>query len=140
MNIEGLGRELYPQLSLWDTAKPYLEKWHQDRYMPKNMLDQLRQYAPQWLEQLPQLPDKVFDNLNQGASLNRLLSQQQAQLNAVSGELKGRRVRKKRWLAGSLAVACGFVVSQPALLASMVAIPPLGIGLFVIGATLLLLP
>jgi ubiquinone biosynthesis protein len=140
LNIEGLGRELYPELSLWDTAKPYLEKWHQDRFMPKNIIEQLRQYAPQWLEQLPQVPDMVFESLNQGSNLNDLVSGQQTQLNNVRAELKTEHKRSKRLLAGIIAIAAGMVVAQPQILASIAALPPLSIGLFVVAAIVLLRP
>jgi ubiquinone biosynthesis protein len=140
LNIEGLGRELYPELSLWDTAKPYLEKWHQDRYMPKNIIEQLRQYAPQWLEQLPQVPDMVFENLNKGSNLNDLVSGQQTQLNKVRGELIAQRQGKKRVLTAAVAIAAGLVVAQPQILASVMALPPLSIGLFIIAAVILLRP
>jgi ubiquinone biosynthesis protein len=140
LNIEGLGRELYPELSLWDTAKPYLEKWHQDRYMPKNIIEQLRQYAPQWLEQLPQVPDMVFESLNQGGNLNDLVGGQQAQLNKVRGELTTERQHRKRLLTGTVVIAAGLAIAQPQILASITALPPLSIGLFIIAAVILLRP
>lgn len=65
LNIEGLGRQLYPELDLWDTAKPYLERWLVERYSPKNALEQLKKHGPGWLEQLPQLPDQILARLNQ---------------------------------------------------------------------------
>jgi predicted unusual protein kinase regulating ubiquinone biosynthesis (AarF/ABC1/UbiB family) len=46
LNIEGLGRQLYPQLNLWDTAKPFLEKWIAERYSPQSMVRRLQQHAP----------------------------------------------------------------------------------------------
>jgi ubiquinone biosynthesis protein len=140
LNIEGLGRELYPELSLWDTAKPYLEKWHQDRYMPKNIIEQLRQYAPQWLEHLPQVPDMVFESLNQGGNLNDLVGGQQAQLNKVRGELTAERQHRKRLLTGTVVIAAGLAIAQPQILANITALPPLSIGLFIIAAVILLRP
>ncbi len=65
LNIEGLGRQLYPQLNLWDTAQPFLENWVQERYSPQSMMRRLQRQAPSWLEQLPQLPDVVLENLQQ---------------------------------------------------------------------------
>jgi ubiquinone biosynthesis protein len=63
LNIEGLGRQLYPQLNLWDTAKPFLERWIAERYSPQNMVRRLQHHAPSWLEQLPQLPEAVMESL-----------------------------------------------------------------------------
>src|SRR5665647_690975 len=46
LNIEGLGRQLDPDLDLWNTAKPFLEKWMVDQLGPKKLIDQLRNEAP----------------------------------------------------------------------------------------------
>ncbi|MDH5229473.1 MAG: ubiquinone biosynthesis regulatory protein kinase UbiB [Gammaproteobacteria bacterium] len=64
LNIEGLGRELNPELDLWQTAKPFLENWMLDRAGPKAVLKSLRQQFPGWLEQLPQVPDLVYNALS----------------------------------------------------------------------------
>ncbi len=63
LNIEGLGRQLYPQLNLWDTAMPFLERWLTERYSPQTLVRKLQHHAPSWLEQLPQLPEVVMENL-----------------------------------------------------------------------------
>jgi ubiquinone biosynthesis protein len=63
LNIEGLGRQLYPDLDLWQTAQPYLEQWLKDRYSPKSMFKQLKRYAPDWLEHFPQIPPMIFQVL-----------------------------------------------------------------------------
>lgn len=68
LNIEGLGRQLYPELNLWDTAKPFLERWLADRYAPQTLLRRLQQEAPFWLETLPRVPDLVIKNLQAGQS------------------------------------------------------------------------
>ncbi|HBO11322.1 MAG TPA: ubiquinone biosynthesis regulatory protein kinase UbiB, partial [Halieaceae bacterium] len=65
LNIEGLGRQLYPALNLWDTAQPFLEKWVQDRYSPQSMIKRIQHHAPGWLEQLPRVPDAVLENLRE---------------------------------------------------------------------------
>ena len=65
LNIEGLGRELYPELNLWDTAKPFLEQWIADRYSLQNVSQRLQQEAPALLETLPLLPDLILNRLRQ---------------------------------------------------------------------------
>jgi ubiquinone biosynthesis protein len=65
LNIEGLGRELYPELNLWDTAKPFLEQWIADRYSLQNVGQRLQQDAPALLETLPLLPDLILNRLRQ---------------------------------------------------------------------------
>ena len=56
LNIEGLGRELDPDLDLWKTAKPYLERWMGDQVGVRGMLDRLKAEAPRYAHILPQLP------------------------------------------------------------------------------------
>ncbi|MDA8786275.1 ubiquinone biosynthesis regulatory protein kinase UbiB [Porticoccaceae bacterium] len=63
LNIEGLGRQMYPQLDLWTTAQPFLEKWLKDRYSPKSIFKQFKRHGPDWLEHLPQIPPLIFQAL-----------------------------------------------------------------------------
>ena len=63
LNIEGLGRQLDPDLDLWHTAKPFLEKWMLDQIGPKKLLDELRNEAPRYAKVLPELPRLLFDFL-----------------------------------------------------------------------------
>jgi ubiquinone biosynthesis protein len=61
--IEGLGRQLYPDLDLWSTAKPFLEKWLRDQIGPKAFINQLRENIPFFAEQLPHMPKLMYDVL-----------------------------------------------------------------------------
>jgi len=61
--IEGLGRQLYPDLDLWATAKPFLEKWLKDQIGPRAFLKQLKENRPFIAEQLPHLPRLLFEVL-----------------------------------------------------------------------------
>lgn len=65
LNIEGLGRQLYPQLDLWQTAMPFLERWMQNRYHPKNIFAEIRKHGPGWLEKMPEVPELLFDAAQQ---------------------------------------------------------------------------
>lgn len=62
-NIEGLGRQLYPELDLWITAKPFLERWIKQQLGVKALWRKIRDNAPYWAERLPDLPDLVWENL-----------------------------------------------------------------------------
>jgi ubiquinone biosynthesis protein len=67
LNIEGLGRQLYPQLDLWQTAQPILEAWFKRQVSPKQVYKQLKQEWPDLAQQLPHLPALVHDALQQTA-------------------------------------------------------------------------
>jgi ubiquinone biosynthesis protein len=88
LNIEGLGRQLDPDLDLWRSAKPYLERWMNEQVGWRGLLRALRQEAPFWASTLPQLPRLAHRALSQdrlgelGATLERL-----AQENARRNDL-----------------------------------------------------
>jgi len=56
LNVEGLGRQLYPELDIWQTASPVLRQWMRDRLRPRNVLRELRRGLPDALEILKALP------------------------------------------------------------------------------------
>ncbi|ART80698.1 ubiquinone biosynthesis regulatory protein kinase UbiB [Oceanisphaera avium] len=63
--VEGVGRQLYPQLDLWKTAKPFLEEWMQQQVGYKAVINAMKEKAPFWAEKLPELPELVYDALRQ---------------------------------------------------------------------------
>jgi len=65
LNIEGLGRQLDPDLDLWSTAKPFLEQWMLDQVGPQRLWRELKAQAPQYAKLLPQLPRLLHDYLQQ---------------------------------------------------------------------------
>jgi ubiquinone biosynthesis protein len=56
LNIEGLGRQLDPELDLWSTAKPFLERWMMEQLGPQKLMDELRVQAPRYAKLVPELP------------------------------------------------------------------------------------
>lgn len=65
LNIEGLGRDLDPDLDLWSTARPFLEKWMLDQVGPAKLLAQLKAEAPGYAKLLPALPRLLAEFLKQ---------------------------------------------------------------------------
>ncbi|WP_137168165.1 ubiquinone biosynthesis regulatory protein kinase UbiB [Salinimonas lutimaris] len=63
--IEGLGRQLYPQLDLWKTAKPFLENWMKEQVGVGAMMSKIKANLPYWSEKLPDMPDLLHDSLQQ---------------------------------------------------------------------------
>ncbi|MCF7530412.1 ubiquinone biosynthesis regulatory protein kinase UbiB [Neisseria lisongii] len=59
LNIEGLGRQLNPDLDLWKTAKPFLVRWMKEQIGPKAFFNNLKNEAPDWAQILPGLPRKL---------------------------------------------------------------------------------
>jgi ubiquinone biosynthesis protein len=88
-NIEGLGRRLYPDLDLWETAKPYLERWMRSHMGPRAFFDALRKEFPKWWAMFPQLPALLHASLQQ-------ISEEQAQREAQVRELEQLRRELRR--------------------------------------------
>ena len=65
LNIEGLGRQLDPELDLWSTAKPFLEKWMLEQVGPQKLINELRDQGPRYAKMLPDLPRLLHDYLSQ---------------------------------------------------------------------------
>ena len=63
LNIEGLGRQLYPDLDLWETAKPFLDRWMREQLGARALLREIGRQAPKWGETLPALPGLAYETL-----------------------------------------------------------------------------
>ena len=103
LNIEGLGRELDPDLDLWSTAKPFLEKWMLEQIGPKKLWKQLLSQAPRYAKILPELPRLMHDYLHHphpSVSSKELLQ--------VLQESR----QTQRFLVRLLWIALGFVVGM----------------------------
>ncbi|QDX82111.1 ubiquinone biosynthesis regulatory protein kinase UbiB [Denitratisoma sp. DHT3] len=90
LNIEGLGRQLDPDLDLWQTAKPFLERWMREQVGWRGLVRNLKQEAPQWASLLPALPRLAHQAL--AAAERSRVSEELAALRAT-------QARQGRWLA-----------------------------------------
>ncbi len=63
--VEGLGRQIYPDLNLWDTGKPFLERWLREQMGPRAFFKHMRENIPFMIEQLPYMPRLINDILSQ---------------------------------------------------------------------------
>jgi ubiquinone biosynthesis protein len=98
LNIEGLGRQLDPELDLWSTAKPFLEKWMLEQVGPQRLWKQLKDEAPRLAKMLPELPRLVH------AFLQRDHEEEKRQLHAL---IRAQQ-RSNRTLQTLLLLALGF--------------------------------
>ncbi|GAA5315763.1 MAG: ubiquinone biosynthesis regulatory protein kinase UbiB [Candidatus Pelagadaptatus aseana] len=111
LNVEGLGRQLYPELDLWQTAHPFLEQWIQDRFHPKTLWQQLKRYGPEVMEQIPQMPHNLFDTLDQVKQLGELAPElQQA---AQKLQTKDSRPKYYRLALGLIAASAAVLTAGP---------------------------
>ena len=109
--IEGLGRQLYPQLDLWQTAKPFMEAWMRERVGPLAVLRGFAERTPELLEQLPRLPELIIDT---GRKLNGLesgLREQQASVRLLEDSVaRLHRGRRRRRVSGAALVGVAILL------------------------------
>ena len=106
LNIEGLGRELDPDLDLWATAKPFLEKWMVDQIGPKRLWEQLKAEAPQYAKLLPALPRLFHDYLQHRPNDLR------RELDALMAEQRRTNRLLQAIIYGGVGFLLGLIVTQ----------------------------
>ena len=100
LNVEGLGRQLDPDLDLWHTAKPFLEKWMHEQIGPKRLLRELKDQAPYYAKMLPDLPRLLHGYLQQ-----RPAEDLRRELRALTlAQQQTNRLLRRIVLAGALAL------------------------------------
>lgn len=98
LNIEGLGRQLYPDLDLWVTAKPYLERWLQQRYSVRGLLRNARERMPYLMAQLSDYPDLIQQSLERIANYPRPTEEYKEKIE--KSHKKHSRIQTKFFLLG----------------------------------------
>ncbi len=100
--IEGLGRQLYPELDLWKTAKPFLENWVNEQMGIKALFQSAKSNLPYWIEKAPMMPELVFHSL-----------QSVKQLPEMKQDLINQYRQQQRQQQRFFAVLATFTVSLP---------------------------
>ncbi|MFW6322419.1 MAG: ubiquinone biosynthesis regulatory protein kinase UbiB [Guyparkeria sp.] len=100
--IEGLGRELYPDLDLWQTAKPFIERWMRERMGPKAFLDRFKDELPYLNQHLSELPRLSIQAMQQVHRQSELLEGQRHELASLRHEARRDRSRNRLTLIGAL--------------------------------------
>jgi len=103
LNIEGLGRQLYPELDLWETAKPFLERWMREQVGPRALARALRRELPTVLPLLPELPGLVHELLRRQRDGQLVIRTRSDNAEQLARDLKHRtRQRDGLMLGGGL--------------------------------------
>ena len=120
LNIEGLGRQIYPELDLWTTAKPFLERWMAEQVGPQAFLRKAREYLPRATGQLPELPAIAYRLLRDAEQGHLKLQWESQQLSMLQGEIRESNRRTVGAVAGAalLIGATVIAVMPPAWLAA----------------------
>ena len=130
LNIEGLGRQIYPELDLWTTAKPFLERWMSEQVGPRAFLKRAADYLPRATEQLPELPAMAWRLLRDAEQGHLRVQWQSEQLKQIRQEIRDSNRRTVSSVAGAglLVGSVLFAVMPPAGLAAAMVQTASGIG------------
>jgi ubiquinone biosynthesis protein len=101
LNVEGLGRQLYPELDIWQTASPVLRQWMRDRVRPRNVLRELRRGLPDALDILKALPPLVRRAIEQAQDGQLQLAVDMRALDELRTALTEQSRRRDRILVGA---------------------------------------
>jgi ubiquinone biosynthesis protein len=111
LNIEGLGRQLYPDLDLWQTAKPYLEDWYKDTVGPKATFNKLKAHLPIMAEKLPELPEMLYQVLSDASKGELEIRWKSKQLDEIKQQLaKSHRRNIMAICGGSLIISAAIIL------------------------------
>ena len=110
VNVEGIGRQLDPDLDLWRAARPPLEAWMRDRVGLRSVLRSTRQNVPLWIDRLPELPGLTFEILDQIRSGRIQVISDDPQLKEIRREIE--RIHRRLVLA---VVGVGLIIGAGVL-------------------------
>ncbi len=88
LNIEGLGRQLYPDLDLWQTAKPFLENWFHERIGPKAKIKQAMKQFPEIAEHFPEMPSLIFNALDSVTHTKQQIESQNKEISQLREQME----------------------------------------------------
>ena len=144
IHIEGIGRQLYPQLDLWATAKPFIERWLSEQLGVSALLRGLRQNLPYIAEHLPDLPQLAYKALERVANGELQVDSRSRQLEALKQEIRRANRRSIRAvIGGSFVVSASLVLALDGLAPIMIGsgqwlVPLVSAAFFIPGLYLLL--
>ncbi|MBA1148957.1 ubiquinone biosynthesis regulatory protein kinase UbiB [Ectothiorhodospiraceae bacterium WFHF3C12] len=109
--VEGLGRDLYPELDLWQTAKPYLERWMRDQLGAKAFMRKMQRELPKWGEQLPSLPGRLNDALDRTDNALQELKGQRTEMERLRAEMRQGNRRHFATSIGAALIVSAFIIT-----------------------------
>ncbi len=88
VNIEGVGRQLYPDIDMWETARPIMKRWMSEQTGVRHLFDAARENLPGWIEKLPEIPNNVIDLLEKMHKGELQVRSDKASLESLKQEIK----------------------------------------------------
>jgi len=144
LHIEGIGRQLYPQLDLWDTAKPFIERWLSEQLGVRALVKGMKKNLPYIAEHLPDLPQLAFKALDRIANDELRVELRSRQIDELKREIRIANQRNIRAIIGaSFVISASIIIGLDGIAPIMVGrgqliVPLVSAVLFIPGLYLLL--
>ena len=107
LNIEGLGRQLYPELDLWKTAQPLLKAWYRERMSPRTILKEARRHLPEFVETLRATPPLLRRLVREAEARGALFPSESTEYRRLVAELRAGARRRDRTLVAITVLVLG---------------------------------
>ena len=137
LHIEGLGRTLYPQLDLWSTAKPFMERWMSEQVGPPAFLRRVKEAFPQMTEDLPEVPLLAHRVLRKAVDGDLKIQWESQQLAQIRAEIRSGNRRSQLSIAGATLIIGGILAGG--VLAGEIGVDPVWLSGSLSGFGILLL-
>lgn len=131
LNIEGLGRQLYPELDLWSTAKPFIEKWVREQMGPRALIKRIQRKAPLWIDKMIDMPDLIHQALRERTTLKNIP--------VNSANAANKNTKRKKWLGVGFGLLIATSFSHFLTYASIQTLQLANFSIFIIGLILILI-
>jgi ubiquinone biosynthesis protein len=142
LNIEGLGRQLYPDLDLWSTAKPFIERWMDEQVGVRALFNGVKDNLPKLLENLPYMPNMLHDIMKQTTQQQLKLHWESQQLDSLRTEMRQAQRSNRLAIVGGSLLITATLTTASTLAPSLLGVSLLtwgfgGTGLTLLGYSLL---
>jgi len=134
VNIEGLGRQLYPELNMWHAARPLMERWMSERIGLRGLVKGTRENIPHWLDRLPELPGKLIDLVDSTREGRLQVEWTSDEIRHLRRELRENSRRDRHALIGAALILAGVLSTEmPVLINTFANLPLLTWALIIAG-------
>lgn len=137
LNIEGMGREIYPELDLWVTAKPFLQRWMDEQKGIRSLLKGAQYNLPKLIEQLPQMPVMINEVITEIHKKQHDANTESRQIEALKNEINKANKRTTLTITGGIFLLAAVLSSSP-LVFVPTAFSPITWGIATVGLGLLI--
>nr|CAA6830920.1 MAG: Ubiquinone biosynthesis monooxygenase UbiB [uncultured Thiotrichaceae bacterium] len=137
LNIEGLGRQLYPDLDLWTTAKPFIQRWMDEQVGVRALLKGAQYNLPKFLENFPHMPNLLFDVVKQTSQQQMKMHWESQQLEQLQKQMERNQRSTTRTVAGAALLITATLTTTSPILPAFMGLSLLSWGFGVSGIALL---